>query len=196
MCSYDRLARSSKQLFESAERFDREGVSLVSLKEGTNMPPQGRLFFAMCAAMAQSEREAYQRAPSRGYSGGEGARAQVRKAVNRPQKMDTALRLYRDGGCPLSKFASARALPAPRSTALSRIRAFPEGSDTIRLPIADKADKSRADVRGFCFIRAILSRFKALSHLPCVLKRTTPQRAEKRYHKAAFTMILHFNTAN
>ena len=83
VCSYDRLARSSKQLFSLAERFEENGVSLVSIKEGTDTStPQGRFFFAMCAAMAQFERELIKE----------------RQAEGIPDKMDTAIRLYKDGG--------------------------------------------------------------------------------------------------
>ena len=99
ICSYDRLARSSKQLFDLAERFEREGVALVSLKEGTNTAtPQGRFFFAMCAAMAQFERELIKERQAEGIAA---AKARGRK-FGRPStdadKMDTALRLYQDGG--------------------------------------------------------------------------------------------------
>lgn len=99
VCSYDRLARSSKQLFELAERFDREGVSLVSLKEGTDTStPQGRLFFAMCAAMAQFERELIKERQAEGIAAAKARGRKFGRPSIDPKKMDTALRLYRDGG--------------------------------------------------------------------------------------------------
>lgn len=99
VCSYDRLARSSKQLFDLAERFEREGVSLVSLKEGTDTStPQGRFFFAMCAAMAQFERELIKERQAEGIAAAKARGRKFGRPATDSDKMDTALRLYRDGG--------------------------------------------------------------------------------------------------
>ena len=98
VCSYDRLARSSKQLFDLAERFERDGVSLVSLKEGTDTgTPQGRLFFTMCAAMAQFERELIKERQAEGIAA---AKARGRRFGRPPvnaQALGAALSLYHDG---------------------------------------------------------------------------------------------------
>lgn len=99
VCSYDRLARSSKQLFNLAERFEENGVSLVSIKEGTDTStPQGRFFFAMCAAMAQFERELIKERQAEGIAAAKARGRQFGRPSTDPDKMDTAIRLYKDGG--------------------------------------------------------------------------------------------------
>lgn len=55
--SFDRLARSTKDLLELAELLEKKGVSLVSLKESLDCTtPQGKLMFTMFAAFAEFER--------------------------------------------------------------------------------------------------------------------------------------------
>lgn len=55
--SFDRLARSTRQLLELSERFQRMGVSLVSIKEKLDTStPQGKLFFTISSAFAEFER--------------------------------------------------------------------------------------------------------------------------------------------
>lgn len=99
VCSYDRLARSSKQLFDLAERFNANGIALVSLKEGTDTStPQGRFFFAMCAAMAQFERELIKERQAEGIAAAKARGRQFGRPATDPSKMDTAIRLYQDGG--------------------------------------------------------------------------------------------------
>lgn len=104
VCSYDRLARSSKQLFDLADRFEREGVSLVSLKEGTDTStPQGRFFFTMCGAMAQFERELIKERQAEGIAAAKARGCKFGRPSTDRDKMDTAMRLYRDGGISVSK---------------------------------------------------------------------------------------------
>ena len=93
------MARSSKQLFDLAERFNANGISLVSLKEGTDTStPQGRFFFAMCAAMAQFERELIKERQAEGIAAAKARGRQFGRPATDPSKMDTAVRLYQDGG--------------------------------------------------------------------------------------------------
>ena len=99
VCSYDRLARSSKQLFDLAERFSAEGIALVSLKEGTDTStPQGRFFFAMCAAMAQFERELIKERQAEGIAAAKARGRKFGRPATDAGKMDTAIRLYQEGG--------------------------------------------------------------------------------------------------
>ena len=55
--SFDRLARSTKQLLSLVEFFNEYGINLVSLKENIRTDtPQGKLFFTISAAFAEFER--------------------------------------------------------------------------------------------------------------------------------------------
>lgn len=55
--SFDRLARSTKQLLSLAEQFEDMGVNLVSLHEQIDTrSAQGKLFFTISAAFAEFER--------------------------------------------------------------------------------------------------------------------------------------------
>ena len=104
VCSYDRLARSTKQLFDLAERFESEGVGLVSLKEGTDTTtPQGRFFFTICAAMAQFERELIKERQAEGIAAAKARGRKFGRPATDSEKMDTAIRLYQDGGLSVSE---------------------------------------------------------------------------------------------
>lgn len=98
IASLDRLARSTKQLLDLAERFNAEGVSLVSLHEQLDTrTPQGKFMYTVLAAMAEMERalirerqrEGIEAAKARGESGGRPRANQ--SAVKR------ALALYKSG---------------------------------------------------------------------------------------------------
>lgn len=56
--SFDRLARSTKQLLDIADDLQRRGVDLISLHESIDTTtPQGRCFFTVTSAFAEMERE-------------------------------------------------------------------------------------------------------------------------------------------
>lgn len=108
VCSYDRLARSSKQLFDLAEKFEANGVALVSLKEGTDTStPQGRFFFAMCAAMAQFERELIKERQAEGIAAAKARGRKFGRPATDASKMEKAIKLYRNGGISVSEICQS-----------------------------------------------------------------------------------------
>ena len=55
--SFDRLARSTKQLFEISEQLEEMGVDLISLKENVDTStPQGKLVFQIFASISEFQR--------------------------------------------------------------------------------------------------------------------------------------------
>lgn len=99
ICSYDRLARSTKQLFDLAEQFKDKSVNLYSIKEKVDTSTaQGQLFFTICAAMAQFERELIKERQAEGIAAAKARGRKFGRPATDPEKMDTALRLYQDGG--------------------------------------------------------------------------------------------------
>lgn len=120
--SFDRLARSTKQLLELAERFDKEGVRLVSLKENLDTStPQGKLFFTISAAFAEFERSLIE---ERREEGTEIARERGIK-FGRPQsseeKIEAAISLYLDGK--LSVDSIAKTCGVSRATIYNKLKA-------------------------------------------------------------------------
>ncbi len=108
VCSYDRLARSSKQLFDLAEKFEANGVALVSLKEGTDTStPQGRFFFAMCAAMAQFERELIKERQAEGIAAAKARGRKFGRPATDASKMEKAIKLYCNGGISVSEICQS-----------------------------------------------------------------------------------------
>lgn len=94
----DRLARSTRQLLELSERFDRDGVDLVSLNDQIDTStPQGKLWYTMTAAMAEMERDMI---VERTKAGLEAARARGVR-MGRPRtcgkQVDTAMSLHEGG---------------------------------------------------------------------------------------------------
>lgn len=107
IASLDRLARSTKQLLELAERFNAEGVSLVSLHEQLDTrTPQGKFTYTVLAAMAEMERslirerqrEGIEAAKARGETGG-----RPRIASDKVKK---AIALYKSGQYSVSQVAA------------------------------------------------------------------------------------------
>lgn len=94
----DRLARSTRQLLELSERFERDGIDLVSLHDQVDTStPQGKLWFTMTAAMAEMERDMI---VERTKAGLEAARARG-SVMGRPrecgEQVETAMQLHDQG---------------------------------------------------------------------------------------------------
>ena len=93
--SLSRLGRSTKDLIELVELFDKKGVHLVSLKEQIDTStPAGRLLFTLMSAIAQFERDVIAERTKEGLNA---ARARGRVG-GRPktdsQKLKQAIKLY------------------------------------------------------------------------------------------------------
>lgn len=96
--SLSRLGRSTKDLIELTELFDRKGVHLVSLKESIDTStPTGKLLFTLMSAIAQFERDVI---ADRTQEGLRAARARGRMG-GRPKvnsgNIKKAVKLYRTG---------------------------------------------------------------------------------------------------
>ena len=102
--SFDRLARSTTQLLQLAERFKKDGINLVSLKEkiDTNTP-QGKLFFTMTAAFAEFERDLINERRAEGQAI---ARAKGIKSGRPRLDVETALQLYKNSDMTVSQIAA------------------------------------------------------------------------------------------
>lgn len=112
--SFDRLARSLKQLLELSELFDKEGVNFVSLHEQIDTgTPQGKLFFHITSAIAEYQRNIINQAAEEGR---EAARKEGRSLGGRPRadkaKLDAAVTLYIQR-TPISGICRATGLSVP-----------------------------------------------------------------------------------
>ncbi|MCH5186632.1 MAG: recombinase family protein [Oscillospiraceae bacterium] len=94
--SLSRLGRSTKNLIELMELFNKKGVNLVSLKENIDTTtPTGKLMFTLISAISQFERDCLAERTKEGLAA---ARARGRKG-GRPRvdvdMLEKAKRLYR-----------------------------------------------------------------------------------------------------
>lgn len=96
--SLSRLGRSTKDLIELVELFEKRGVHLVSLKEQIDTTTStGKLLFTLMSAIAQFERdtiadrtrEGLKAARARGHFGG--------RPKKDPEKVKQAIKLYNTG---------------------------------------------------------------------------------------------------
>lgn len=96
--SFDRLARSTKQLLSLSEQFEEMGVDLISVKEQIDTStPQGKFFFTVSSAIAEFQRAIIKETQAEGI-----AIAKAKgKMKGRPRvdqdKLESALILYESG---------------------------------------------------------------------------------------------------
>lgn len=120
--SFDRLARSTKQLLELAERFNKEGVRLVSLKENLDTStPQGKLFFTISAAFAEFERSLIEERREEGTEIAKERGVKFGRPESSEEKIEAAISLYLDGK--LSVDSIAKTCGVSRATIYNKLKA-------------------------------------------------------------------------
>ena len=120
--SFDRLARSTKQLLELAERFNKEGVRLVSMKENLDTStPQGKLFFTISAAFAEFERSLIEERREEGTEIARERGVKFGRPESSEEKIEAAISLYLDGK--LSVDSIAKTCGVSRATIYNKLKA-------------------------------------------------------------------------
>lgn len=120
--SFDRLARSTKQLLELAERFQKEGVRLVSLKENLDTStPQGKLFFTISAAFAEFERSIIEERREEGMSIAREKGVRFGRPQSDEEKIEAAISLYLDGKLSVARIAETCGVS--RATIYNKLKA-------------------------------------------------------------------------
>lgn len=106
--SFDRLARSTKDLLSLAEELESKGVSLVSLKENLDCTtPQGKLMFTMFAAFAEFERSIIKERQAEGIAiAKRDGRLTGRPRVDK-EKLDIACTMYESGKYKMKEIEAA-----------------------------------------------------------------------------------------
>lgn len=128
--SLSRLGRSTKDLLNLIEEWDKQGVKLVSLKESIDTTtPTGKLLTTVLSAISQFERditvqrtnEGLQAARARGRKGGRptASRTKVEKAVKLYHAQTHSIKEI-TAICGISQATLYRALAAQRETAASK----------------------------------------------------------------------------
>ena len=106
--SWDRLARSVSQLLSISEDFQERGIELVSIKEGTDTStPQGKLFFTICAAFAEFERNMNNERTKQGLKAAKNRGVKLGRPKTPQEKLDEAVRLYKKGGMTMKQISNA-----------------------------------------------------------------------------------------
>ena len=98
--SFDRLARSTRQLLDLSEKFKALGVDFISLKEQVDTStPQGKLYFTISSAFAEFEREMIRQRQAEGianYKAKHNGKGAGRPRIS-DEKKEAVVKLYEGG---------------------------------------------------------------------------------------------------
>lgn len=105
--SFDRLARSTRDLLSLVDEFGKRGITLISHKENLDTDtPQGKLMLSVFASIAQFQREIIREAQQEGI-----AIAKRDGRMGRPraskEKLDLACTMYESGKYKMREIESA-----------------------------------------------------------------------------------------
>ena len=93
--SFDRLARSTKQLLDYCELFREMEVDLISLHENIDSSsPQGYLFFTISAAFAEFQRTIQKQAQAEGYAAAKARGKKMGRPRGNADNLEAAITLY------------------------------------------------------------------------------------------------------
>ena len=102
--SFDRLARSTKQLLDYCEAFREMGVDLISLHENIDSSsPQGYLFFTISAAFAEFQRTIQKQAQAEGYAAAKAKGKKMGRPRGNSENLEAAITLYIAGNHSISE---------------------------------------------------------------------------------------------
>lgn len=111
--SFDRLARSVSQLLRISEDFQKRGIELVSVKEQIDTTtPCGKLFFTISAAFAQFEKDMNNERTKQGLAAAQKRGTRLGRPRANQEKLNEAVRLYRNGGMSMKQITNAVGLSA------------------------------------------------------------------------------------
>lgn len=96
--SFDRLARSTKQLLALSERLNAMGVDLISIKENIDTTsPQGKLIFSILASIAEFQRSIIKEAQREGIESAKKRGKMTGRPRVKKETLDIAITLYLNG---------------------------------------------------------------------------------------------------
>lgn len=93
---FSRLSRSLTQLLDLSKRFNEQGIDLISLHENIDTTtPEGRLFYSICGAFSQYERELTVQRINEGLNASRARGTKFGRPKADAKAIDTAMALYR-----------------------------------------------------------------------------------------------------
>jgi len=104
----DRISRSTKHLIELSERFESEGVQLVSIQDSIDTSsPIGRFFFRVMASISELERDIISERTRAGLSSARSRGRMGGRPRAKSEDVKTALKMYHSKDYSISEIVKA-----------------------------------------------------------------------------------------